>query len=162
MSLFDTSGGLDALRRIDRETQIRKARDAASGLRDAQDAIRLAHERQASVYAQVETVTGFVQITGAGELTVDVNFPARFLEKPAMSGAGELMEGQVLVAGALPTFSLVISKWKMEELDRFRRYYVGATLVVVTTGPAAQRMWGHWQATGVALLAPKGESDIAI
>jgi hypothetical protein len=152
---------LNAMDRAGQASAARQTKQAASGLREANESLRSEHDRQASVYGMVRAVSGFILCNGAGELQIEVNFPVRFVEKPAMTFGGELDVNQPVEAGNFPTISVVVTRWILEELDELRTYFVGASLAVVSTGVANQRMWGHWTATGAALLGSKSE-DVAL
>lgn len=123
------------------------------------------HHRRRSEQIQEFTVkqhrvTHFIDVDGAGEVSVDVNFPVKFIEKPAISsGAAELRDGEVLTAGQFPTANCTVVKWVLDELDETRVYYVGAQLGVVTTGPESQKLTVHVSMEGRALRNPSFGED---
>lgn len=110
-------------------------------------------ERARSVYGRTHRLNGFLDVIGAGEAVTDVAFPVWFNERPSMSFGGELGPNEVLEDGNFPTVSVVVKNWVTEERAG-ATYYVGATLVVVTTGALTQTMTVHWQAEAVALVNP--------
>ena len=114
-------------------------------------------ERQRSVQGRNHRVEGrfpFTNpITGAGESVVAVNFPVWFIDKPSMSFGGELDINEVLIDGAFPTLSALVKTWTTQVRDG-ATYYVGANLLVVSSGAPNQRMFVHWQMEGKALVNP--------
>lgn len=106
--------------------------------------------------ATVTSVDGFFLTDGAGEAIQVVNFPVRFIERPNFVFGGEHHLDTSGVDGQLPTVSCVINSWITDPpvLTTARLHFIGANLLVVTTGPAAQRIWIHWRATGRALTNP--------
>lgn len=118
-------------------------------------------ERRADLYhLEQQTVgptrvSGFEQITKAGEVAFDVEFRLWFVEKPAMSFGGEMDDTQPLTERRFPTVSVVVFRWIKQQTDRpGGGYFTGATLAVVTTGPAGLKMTVHWQAEGKAMVNP--------
>lgn len=109
--------------------------------------------RLIAVQVHVVRASGTVKTTGAGEGLVDVKFPNEYIEKPALSFGGELDAGQTLTAGAFPTISIIVAKWLMNKKPN-NSYFAGATLAIVTTGPADQVVITHWQAEGKAMSNP--------
>lgn len=110
-------------------------------------------ERSKSAQGRVHAVDGFVQTLGAGETTVDIEFPVSFIERPCFTFGGELGENEVLEDGNFPTISLVVKNWKLATRGG-ADYYVGATLIVVSTGTTTQKMIAHWKMEAVALTNP--------
>lgn len=110
-------------------------------------------ERARSVQGQTFRVTYMVSVRGSGECTVDVNFPVKFSEKPGVSHGGELAPGAVLESSNFPTCSVMVKDWVLDPLEN-HKYYVGATLVLVVTGPSDQDAILHFHAEGKALIAP--------
>lgn len=109
-------------------------------------------------------MSGFVEVAGAGEGLVDINFPVWFLEVPVMSFGGELGPNEVLVDGSFPTLNVMVKSW-VRTAKNGTDYYTGATLIIVTTGSVAQRATAHWQGEGRALVNPlviTGSTDDAI
>lgn len=109
-------------------------------------------------------VTGFVDIQGAGEVAVEIEFPVWFTEKPSASFGGELAEGHSAEATNFPTISIVILRW-ITATRGLGTYYSGAVLGVVTTGVSDHGMIAHYQLEGKAMqnpVAPTGQADEAI
>lgn len=109
--------------------------------------------RAQAVQVQVTQASGFVTTTGSGEGLVDIFFPNWFVEKPAFSFGAELDVNQAPVRQQFPTVSVVVANWRIENKG-LASYWSGATLAIVTTGPATQVTIVHWQANGKALSAP--------
>lgn len=110
------------------------------------------------VTGKIHSIQGFVNIVGAGEAILDVNFPVWFLEKPLFTFGGEMAPGEVLTAGQYPMISMIVHSWVMKDYPNNVSYFAGAHLIVVTTGSATQRLIGHWQAQAKALRNPGGET----
>lgn len=109
-------------------------------------------------------VLGFVDINGAGEGLVDIQFPVSFREVPAMSFGGELGPNEVLKDGKFPTVSVMVKSWATTQKNG-ATYWVGATLIIVSTGSTDQKVTADWQAEGRALVNPylsTGSTDDAI
>lgn len=106
---------------------------------------------------EVFRVQGLFHYDGAGEASVEVNFPVWFIEHPFPTFGGELAPNQSPTAGEFPTVSVVVLGWKMQDYPGGVSYYIGAYLGVVTTGPADQKMLVSWQVEGKALNNPIGD-----
>lgn len=109
---------------------------------------------------KVTEFSGRVQILGAGESAVDIQFPVLFSERPVFTYGGELDENHHPVAGSYPTISAIVDTWdqvgKTESSDgRFK----GARVVVVTTGTEGQHMWLHFSFTAKAMRNPLNTLD---
>jgi hypothetical protein len=106
--------------------------------------------------AEFQVVQGFLTVDKAGEVSVDVNFPVRFIERPSLSFGGELDGNHFPEAGNYPTVSVVVARWTKDLIDTTRDegFYSGATLMVVTTGKSDQKMIVHWQMSGRAFKNP--------
>lgn len=109
---------------------------------------------------RVHTISGEFLVDGAGEALVPVNFPVVFIEKPRFHFGGELSPGSVITDGQFPTVSAVVGTWTYME-RQVQPFYRGATLCVVTTGPAEQKMMIHWTMTGRAITNPVSAGDTA-
>ncbi len=121
-------------------------------------------ERAKSVQAGVQRAIGFVEVTGAGESLVEVQFSVWFTERPWLSFGGELIENAVLKDKNFPTVSVVIKNWVTKTKNN-ATYYYGATLILVTGGTSDQKLVVHWQVEGMALVNPllsSGATDDAI
>jgi len=106
-------------------------------------------------------VEGTFLVDGSGEAVKIVNFPIKFINRPVFTTGGELHLDTTPVPGQYPTMSCVINRWATEQHAGFSKmYFVGAQLLVVTTGPATQRLWVHWRASGVAIVNPAVEHSL--
>lgn len=110
-------------------------------------------ESARAVQAKIFQVYGRIEFSGAGENTFTSPFPVWFVEVPQLNFGGELKEGTVLVPGSYPTVNCLIGSWSTRVRHR-KTYYVGATFVVVITGPATTEGLVHWQLEGVGLMNP--------
>lgn len=110
-------------------------------------------DRQAAIQGGVFRVSYFLEVSGDGESTIDVNFPVAFSEYPSCYSGGALQPGQVLVAGNFPTCSVMVGTWKTQEKGS-HLYYIGATLILVVGGPTTQLSVLHFHAEGKALQNP--------
>lgn len=112
-------------------------------------------ERSTSILADRLEVEGFVELTGAGEATLEVEFPVAFTEIPSISDGGHLIEGQVLVAGQFPRWNVGVAQWRtMPNRPGAAPLYTGALLVIVAEGPEGMRSVAHYQFRGRALRNP--------
>lgn len=110
--------------------------------------------RQHQLEGREHRILGEVNVSGAGEAVVAVSFPVWFWARPSMSFGAELGTNEKLVDGKYPTVSVIVQKWRTVRRD-LHDFYVGADLLVVTTGhPDKQRAVVHWQAEGPALVNP--------
>lgn len=125
------------------------------------EARRGAANRLDAATGKLHSIQGFIEISGSGEALLDVNFPVWFLERPTFTYGGEMAADQVLVAGQYPMLSVLVHRWLKKDYPNGVSYFAGATLIIVTTGPAEQRLLGHWQAQGKALRNPTGETITA-
>jgi len=109
--------------------------------------------------ARSQIISGEFLMAGVGEVSKDVVFPAKFIEKPLLSFGAELHGNSSPTVGAFPTVSVVIGGWNIEvpgetnQETPDRKYFVGATLLVVTTG-TDESMFVHWHMSGVAITNP--------
>lgn len=110
-------------------------------------------ERAVSVQGQNFKASYFIDVSGAGETAVDINFPVKFQERPGISFGGELATGSAVVAANYPTVSVVVGRWNISP-NYNHEYYIGAQLLIVVGGSANQRMTVHVHAEGKALVAP--------
>ncbi len=105
-------------------------------------------------------VNGSSLIVGIGEALIDVFFPVSFTRIPSFSFGGELSAESVAGAGQFPTLSAVVSQWVFDDPDKdlfgasMRRYFKGARLACVVTGPGTQKLLLHWTFSGMALTNP--------
>lgn len=119
------------------------------------------HSRVRDMTVKVTRVTSRVLVVGTGEVSIDVKFPVRFGERPIFTFGGELGENQSPTGGIYPTISAVVQSWdKVDEIQPgYGGYYLGATILVVTTGREGQRMWLHWAMEAKALRNPVATID---
>lgn len=106
------------------------------------------------VKAQANQVSGQVRVNGAGESQVFVQFPVKFTDKPLISFGAELQENEPVVSGSMPTISIVVLDWQVEERPPTSRLYTGATLGIVTGGAKYNKFIVHWHANGTAYTNP--------
>lgn len=140
-------------------TALNDLRSAQTGLSVEEFRSKLKQEtinaRSLADMAAAETkLDGEVRINGSGESTVPITFPVLFTEKPHLSFGAELIEGDALTVGFMPTISVVILGWITQESPPSSRFYRGAKLGVVTTGVRHQKMVVHWHLNGVAMANP--------
>lgn len=98
--------------------------------------------------------SGQFMVDSSGELEAQVLFPVKFSQKPLLSYAGELKEGDMLLATQMPTLRMVVFDWILEDKPPFQSLYTGAVLGVVLDGPPGQRMLATWHMDGVAFSNP--------
>lgn len=112
------------------------------------------------VQATTHVVNGNSLIVGTGEVLIDVRFPVAFIKAPSVTTGGELSAESIAVPGQFPTLSAVVNQWYIEDPDldlyggSLRRYYRGAVMACVVTGPGTQKMLLHWTFSGMALTNP--------
>jgi hypothetical protein len=134
-----------------------KARAAISG---AIDSFRRAQFNQNLSEASAAAAAGPTQLTGeflmmgAGEKRIPVDFPIVFSEKPLLTFGAEVQEGSAVLDGSFPTVSVVVGKWFTREAPPFSRLFIGAELLVVTTGITTQQTIIHWHLSGLGLTNP--------
>lgn len=112
-------------------------------------------ERIEGMAGAVHNVAGFIELSDVGEVTVEVNFPVRFIERPAFSFGAEMGENQQILPGQFPTAYGMVLRWNFgirEETGA--KFYDGATLIIVSKGAPQQRIVFHWQMEGRALRNP--------
>lgn len=98
-------------------------------------------------------ITGTHQIEHAGEISIDVAFPVRFVEEPDPSFGGVMSPNQAPEASNFPTVSVVVLQWFTVEANG-ATHYVGARLAIVTTGKADHKMRVKWHMEGRAIRNP--------
>lgn len=98
--------------------------------------------------------SGQFLLDGMGEVEVEVLFPVKFSEKPLLSFAAEVREGDLLIPAKMPSISMVVLKWRIEDIPPFSNLYTGATLGVVTKGPPGSRLFAIWHMDGTAYSNP--------
>lgn len=115
------------------------------------------------VQAKVTSIVGKVVVgPDPGEATINVPFPIWYVEEPNVSFGAELYPNSPLVPGRFPTCDAMVLNWELKEPDGVgagRKYWIGATLLVVTTGVTGQRIYVHYRMEGVALRNPANRTD---
>lgn len=107
-----------------------------------------------SVAASLTNVPARVAINSRGEASSTIMFPVKFTTQPYFSYGFEIQEGEGVMPGRLPTGSAYVDEWiKVERLPS-TIFYVGAKVVIVTTGLAYQKMILNANFTGTALSNP--------
>lgn len=109
-------------------------------------------ERQVSVQDGITHLSYSMTFTGAGEAAIDVNFPCKFIEIPAVTSGFTMAMGAVLENRNFPWASAGIIL--NEDLVGGRTYYGSGTIIVVMGGTRTQRMTVHCSAVGKAVTAP--------
>lgn len=109
--------------------------------------------------AQFMKVTGDIEVDDIGETVCTVSFPCYFSEKPFFTFGPELASGVQPVSGQLPTCHAVVTKWQETVRDDNTNIYSGATISIVTSGPAGQAMIVQWHMEGTALRGPVPNVD---
>jgi hypothetical protein len=100
-------------------------------------------------------VVGRIELTGPGGTVLPVTFPVQFLEKPSFSFGPELGPAQPVIPSNLPGATAVVRDWSfIKRSDTGVRFYNGASLLIVTQGPADQLMIVNYQFEGRALRSP--------
>lgn len=124
-------------------------------------------DRINSSLASPMTIEGTFLVDGAGEATADLVFPVKFIERPNLTFGGELHLDTNPVAGQFPTISVVVNRWATDPpaantftVATLKLYFIGAQLLVVTTGPSTQRMWVHWKASAKAIINPAASAGV--
>lgn len=107
------------------------------------------------------TVSGVFYVQGTGEAVATVSFPVRFIERPILAPGFELHPDSAAIDGQFPTFSVTVRDWVLEERGSNQKFFVGANLLVVTTGPTGQNGWVHWSFSGRAITSPYSTSQTA-
>jgi len=98
--------------------------------------------------------SGQFLLDGMGEAEVEVLFPVKFSEKPLLSFAAEIRDGDMLITSKMPTVSMVVLQWTIEDRPPFSNLYTGATLGVVADGPPSSRLFAIWHMDGMAYSNP--------
>lgn len=90
----------------------------------------------------------------AAEALFPVTFWNIFTDEPCFTSGCALDVNQPLTAGSYPTSSACVYTWTTVLDASPGLSYQGATIAVVVTGTALQRIWVHYCFTGVALSIP--------
>ena len=86
--------------------------------------------------ADASTLTGRFLVNNLGEAQKTLLFPVKFSD--------------------IPLISAQVADWSVVDRLPASRFYVGATVRVVATGPANTKFVVHWTAQGVAFSNPVG------
>lgn len=132
----------------------------ANNIRRSIESRRGTVERSRAVAGGVYTVDGIIDLTGTGELTVDVLFPVTFTEMPILVGGGGVAPNQRILPNEFPTWSVGVRDWNLgidpdfPDMPTFK----GATLIIIVTGATADsttfQSRAFWTARGRALTNP--------
>jgi len=113
---------------------------------------------RSDMFGSTAFIGGKFMVGDIGEVAVEVAFPMTFTEEPLFFFGGAMDFNQTITPNFFPTVSCVVGKWTTTPRGPNGLYYVGAQIVVVTTGVADQRMWIHWHVLGSALTNPVSSS----
>lgn len=127
---------------------------AINDLRESYRADRLNARSREDMAASKTKLTGEIRVNGAGETKTNVTFPIQFTEKPVMNFGAEMIEGDAIIDGFMPTISVVILGWVTKDLPPTQRLYLGATLGIVVGGAHFNKLSVHWSVEGTALSNP--------
>jgi hypothetical protein len=121
---------------------------------DIQRALNQRRAKEASMNefgVQQFNLSGQLKISGAGETSVEVKFPVRFLEKPMFSCGWELEGNQDLVHGAFPGGHCVVYQWIYTDVPAAQhRFFTGAKLAIQTRGTNHQNMFLVYHFSGLS------------
>lgn len=98
--------------------------------------------------------SGQFLLDGTGEAEVQVSFPVKFSQKPLLSFAAEIRDGDMLITTQMPTVSMVVLRWIIEDRPPYSNMYTGAVLGIVTEGPVGSRVFAIWHMDGIAFSNP--------
>lgn len=132
-----------ALKAASRSGSQAAAAQAQSAIYDLNNTIA----QRLQVLGGEQRVTGRVLVQNAGEVAIPLTFPIIFTEEPGFWFGGVMDQGQAPEINNFPSVSAVILRWALTKFGSVVTY-TGATLGVVTTGPADQRMYVHWHVSG--------------
>lgn len=99
-------------------------------------------------------LNGVVKVQGSGEVTSDLTFPIRFVEKPTFTFGGELVSGHSPGEGIYPVVSGVIVGWDLDQPAEHVTHYLGTSIAIVTIGKEDQELWFHFSFFGRAMVNP--------
>jgi hypothetical protein len=106
--------------------------------------------------ADASTLTGRFLVNNLGEAQKTLLFPVKFSDIPLMTFSYEILDNVNIIEGRLPMISAQVADWSVVDRLPASRFYVGATVRVVATGPANTKFVVHWTAQGVAFSNPVG------
>lgn len=98
--------------------------------------------------------SGQFVLNGPGEAQVQLAFPVKFSDAPRLSSGFEVREGDMLTVTKMPTMTMSVVRWLIDDRPPYSNMYTGAVLGVVTTGPAGQRLLVTWHMDGTAYSNP--------
>lgn len=105
-------------------------------------------------------VKGQVLLRGSGEATITVPFHRYYIEIPNFSFGSALREDAVVTAGNFPELNATVGSWSYYRPDldllgiNMREYYIGATILIVCTGPIDLDRYFHYHFSGKSLTNP--------
>ena len=108
----------------------------------------------AETASSITQVGGKIKINNAGEAYIEIEFPVYFTDIPSVSFGYEINDVKSIAKGSAPTVTAEIYEWETYERPPSSRFYTGAKMVVVSTGPPLIKFIVHWQATGIAFTNP--------
>ncbi len=140
---------------------------APAGKRNVLKKMEAQQIRTRSNLAGPHQITGQFLVEGSGEVTKQIYFPVRFIEKPLFFSGIEMNVDSSPVDQSFPLATTSVYDWDIEEPDlangglNFRKYFVGANLAVVCIGNPGQRFWVNWMMVGTAITNPlSGVGDL--
>lgn len=107
--------------------------------------------RSQDAQAKYYSVTAEIDVFGPGDAIIDVTFPVYFVDKPKHFKGAELQSGQGFELGSLPTHNIAILQWDIRVRDDGTSVYSGATLGIVTSGPAGLLSTVQFHAEGIGI-----------
>jgi hypothetical protein len=60
----------------------------------------------------------------------------------------------MLITTQMPTVSMVVLRWIIEDRPPYSNMYTGAVLGIVTEGPVGSRVFAIWHMDGIAFSNP--------
>lgn len=108
-----------------------------------------------SVTGKVSTFYGYLDVPGAGEALVDIEFPATFIELPCIAGPGYILKpNQSLPAGGFPQVTVGLASLTTIKRATDVVLYTGGQLALTVDGPSVLPMTVTFQLMGIALTNP--------
>ena len=134
---------------------------------------RSIQDRNRDALGTEHVLKGRTQLVGSGEAVIIVDFNVIFVEPPNFTFGGELAASAAPIPGQFPIVTACVATWDVYEADlppnddgsgsrgiqldsglTLRRWYRGANIAAIATGPSTQNMYIHWQFSGRALINP--------
>lgn len=100
------------------------------------------------------SVSGRFLVNNAGEARAHIIFPVRFSDLPFITFGFEMQGDKNIYAGHAPAMSATAYDWDTIDRPPFSRFYKGAHILVVSTGPPATKFIVNWTAMGTAFTSP--------